>query len=257
MYELSVGCIFRNESHSIQEWIEHYLFHGFNHIYLINDGSDDDSCSIIEPYVKRGIVTLFNASWDRYIGRQRDMYNHYILPRLNETHWLLMCDMDEYMWSPEYIDLKKILERCNHIGQIQVEHTLFGSSGHELQPTSIVGSFMRRSASSPTNTPGNRKYFVNSSFKFSSLNIHHATFIDKKDEENHFILLNAPSFVLNHYSCQSHDFWLNVKCKRGDGDFWRIRTASDFAEIDLNDTFDDKLLKQNMPVLDKLGFRLD
>ena len=24
MYELSVGCIFRNESHSIQEWIEHY-----------------------------------------------------------------------------------------------------------------------------------------------------------------------------------------------------------------------------------------
>lgn len=257
MYELSVGCVFRNEAHSIQEWIEHYLFHGFHHIYLINDGSDDDSCKIVEPYVKQGLITLFNASWDRYLGRQRDMYNHYILPRLHETRWLLMCDMDEYMWSPEHVDLKMVLKRCGHIGQIQVEHTLFGSSGHELQPTSIVGSFTRRSASIPTNTPGNRKYFVNSAFAFESLNIHHATFIHKKDEENHFVVLNKPCFIMNHYSCQSLDFWVNVKCKRGDGDSWRVRTASDFTEIDLNDTFDDELLKQNMPVLEKLGLQLD
>jgi len=256
MYDLCVGALFRNEAHSMKEWIEHYIYHGVDHIYLIDDGSDDESCSILEPYVQRGIVTLFHASWGRYLGRQRDMYNHYILPLLPSTRWLLMCDIDEYVWSPESIDLKKILASCNELGQIQVQHTLFGSSGHELQPESIVASFLFRSADSPTSTPGNYKYFVNSAFKFSSLNVHHATFVDKADELNKFIILKEPYFKMNHYNCQSRDFWRDVKCKRGDSDFCRQRTDADFAEIDQNDTFDDELLLQNMPLLTSLGYTL-
>ena len=100
MYSLSVGCLFRNESHSIVEWLEHYLFHGVEHFYLINDASDDGFQRLLDPYLKNGVVTLFNANWDRYVGRQRDMYNCYVLPRLSETKWLLMVDMDEYVWSP-------------------------------------------------------------------------------------------------------------------------------------------------------------
>jgi len=257
MHPLSVGCLFRNEGHSIKEWIEHYLFHGVTHFYLIDDASDDNSCAVLEPYVARGIVTLFNAKWDRYLGRQRDMYNNYILPCLSETKWLLMLDMDEYMWSPSVIDLKTQLANCEHLAQIQVDHTLFGSSGHELQPMSIVSGFTRRSSQKPTTDPGNRKYFVNSAFKFSSLNIHHATFVDKEDEEKRFLLLNKDYFRMNHYSCQSMDFWINNKCKRGDGDFWRTRTVEDFKSIDVNEVEDDGLLQQNLPVLEKLGYSVD
>jgi hypothetical protein len=143
------------------------------------------------------------------------------------------------------------------LAQIQVDHTLFGSSGHELQPMSIVGGFTRRSSQKPTIDPGNRKYFVNSAFKFSSLNIHHATFVDKEDEEKRFLLLNKDYFRMNHYSCQSMDFWINNKCKRGDGDFWRTRTVEDFKSIDVNEVEDDGLLQQNLPVLEKLGYYVD
>ena len=45
---LSVGAMFRNESDSIIEWIKHYLYHGVDHIYLINDNSDDDTVSKIQ-----------------------------------------------------------------------------------------------------------------------------------------------------------------------------------------------------------------
>jgi hypothetical protein len=257
MHALSIGCLFRNEAHSIVEWIEHYLLHGASHFYLIDDGSDDNSCELIEPYVKKGLVSLFNAKWERYLGRQRDMYNHYILPLLCESKWLLMLDMDEYMWSPHSLDLKTILGQCEYLGQVQVDHTLFGSSGHESQPSSIVASFTRRSSQMPTKSPGNRKYFVNCSFKFSSLNIHHATFVDKEDETKRFLLLNDNYFRMNHYSCQSREFWSEVKCKRGDGDFWRKRTMKDFDEIDLNDDVDETLMKQNLPVFEKLGFVLE
>ena len=42
MYKLSVGSIFKNESQGIKEWIEHYLNHGVEHFYLINDNSNDN-----------------------------------------------------------------------------------------------------------------------------------------------------------------------------------------------------------------------
>lgn len=248
MYKLSVGCLFRNESDSIIEWLEHYLLHGAEHFYLINDNSDDDSCLLLEPYVKKGLVTLFNAKWDKYLGRQHDMYNHYILGLLHESEWFLLTDMDEYMWSPKNKDMTVVLSEFRHIGQIQVDHTLFGSSDFVLQPKSIVSSFIKRSRDCPTESPGNRKYFVNCSFKFTSLNIHHATFVNKDDEINRFLLLNN-YFRLNHYCCQSRDFWNNIKCRRGDGDCYRSRTEAEFNDIDVNDVEDIDLKNQNNTTL--------
>ena len=254
MYSLSVGCLFRNESHSIVEWLEHYLFHGVEHFYLINDASDDGFQRLLDPYLKNGVVTLFNANWDRYVGRQRDMYNCYVLPRLSETKWLLMVDMDEYVWSPVSVNLNDVLAQCDKIGQIQIEHTLFGSAGHVDQPRRIVESFTRRSDGIVTKVPGNRKYFINSSFKFISLNVHHATFVYKTDEKSNFFLLNETYFRMNHYSCQSLEFWETVKCTRGDGDNWRKRTKEDFDTLDLNDVEDEGLLQQNLPIIDKMRY---
>jgi len=248
MYSLSVACLFRNEAHSIVEWIEHYLFHGVEHFYLIDDSSDDDSVSLLKPYIDDGKVTLFQESWSRYLGRQKDMYNKCILPVLKDTQWLLMVDMDEYMWSPKNVNLSTVLKDCCQIGQIQVEHTVFGSSGYESQPKSLVQSFTRRSSQLPTKNPGNRKYFVNTLFAFSSLNVHHATFVNKSDEENFFLLLDNQYFCLNHYCCQSRMYWDTVKCTRGDSDNYRVRKSEEFALVDLNEVEDTDLVQQNMPL---------
>jgi len=39
---LGIGAVFKNESHIMIEWIEHYLSHGVDTIYLINDESTDN-----------------------------------------------------------------------------------------------------------------------------------------------------------------------------------------------------------------------
>jgi glycosyltransferase involved in cell wall biosynthesis len=251
MHGLSVGCLFKNESDSVIEWIEHHIYHGVEHFYLINDGSDDDTCKKLEPYVERGLVTLFHAEWNRYLGRQRDMYNHYILPLLHESKWLLMIDMDEYAWSPHNIDIKVLLKDCDEIGQIQLNHTLFGSAGYQVQPKSLVKYFINRSSQLPTERPTNRKYIINSSFKFTSLNVHHATFLDKEDELHKFIVLDH-IFRINHYSCQSRNLWAQVKCKRGDGDHFRERTVDLFFETDINEVEDIGLYLQNKELIEKL-----
>ena len=69
-HKLSVGAVFRNESHSIVEWIQHYLANGADHFYLINDDSTDNSVEIIQPYVDSGVVTLFNTDWGRVLRDQ-------------------------------------------------------------------------------------------------------------------------------------------------------------------------------------------
>ena len=167
MYNLSVGAIFKNESHSIREWIEHYIYRDVEHFYLIDDSSTDNTVEIIKPYIERGIITLFSGNnWPYYLGRQRDMYNHFILPNLPETEWLLMVDLDEYVWSSQSNSLFWMLKFYRHLGQIQVNHTIFGSNGHTDQPQSLVEGFTKRSLIKPTELDGcgNRKYFVNSSF---------------------------------------------------------------------------------------------
>ena len=35
MFYFTIGAVFKNESHILKEWIEHYLYHGIEHIYLI------------------------------------------------------------------------------------------------------------------------------------------------------------------------------------------------------------------------------
>ena len=255
-YRLAVGAIFKNEGHCLKEWLEHYIYHGVEHFYLINDQSTDNYAEILQPYIEKGFITLNSPIWSRYMGRQHDMYNTYILPYLKTTDWLLMVDLDEFMWSHTSNDLHWVLSRIPNVGQIQVEHTLFGSNGHKKQPKSLVKGFTRRSAESPSQNPGLRKYFIKSSYEFSSLNLHHATFVNKEDEKNHFVVLNQPHFVLNHYNCQSESFWKDVKCMRGDADEYKVRDMELFKLNDQNDVEDTLLRDVNagmVPVVpDKL-----
>ena len=248
-YFLSVGCMFKNESNSICEWVDHYLHHGVEHCFLINDNSTDNSVELLEPYIASQKVTVYNGAYRYYLGRQKDMYNCFLLPNLREkkTKWLIIVDMDEYLWSRESLDLKTVFSQCEKLSQIQFEHTLFGSNGHIEQPEgSIVRNFTMRCIDRPTRFTQNLKYAVNSDYEFASLNVHHATPSDPTHlEKEFFIILGEPWLILNHYCCQSFEFWKKIKCTRGDGDHYRAREHDYFYEYDKNDVEDLELLEQN------------
>ena len=250
MHYLSVGAIFRNESDSIVEWIKHYMYHGVEHFYLINDNSDDDTVSKLQLFIEKGFVTLYHSQEPYYLGRQRNLYNQYILPHLKqkETQWLLMVDLDEYVWSPLSIRIDYSLRNhCHSLGQIQMRQYLYGSNGYDAQPNGIVKNFTKR-ASEPVNC---YKYFVNSNFEFTSLNIHHADFLieDYKTDASVFIIIDTNYFAFNHYSCQSIEFWKKVKCTRGDGDAYLERDMSRFHELDKNEVEDVRLAEQNKDIV--------
>ena len=241
-FSLSVAAIFKNESHIIREWVQHYILHGVEHFYLINDGSTDDYLLEIQSFIDDKTIEIISVEWDRYFGRQRDMYNALILPRLAESEWWLIVDLDEFVYSPNVMDLKYYLHQVEKTGQVQFENMFFGSNGYIDQPKSIVASFTRRKAEPSF---GHTKYFLKSSYQFKSLNIHHATFVNPVEEKENFIYLNQEYYIMNHYSCQSKSFWENVKCTRTDSDNYRVRHKEDFDFYDCNDVEDLRLLEQN------------
>jgi glycosyltransferase involved in cell wall biosynthesis len=244
MYYLSVGAMFKNESHSMKEWLEHYILHGVDHFYLIDDGSTDSYMDILKEYIDRGLVTLSLAQEPYYLGRQRNLYNRFILPNIKETKWLIMIDLDEYVWSPKDIRLDKVLKGFERYGQIQMKEALFGSNGHVTQPSSIVESFTKRCSEF---RGGKYKYIINSAFEFSSLNIHHADFSESRymKDDSVFIIVFPEYFIFNHYNCQSREFWNQVKCSRGDSDDFIKRLPEHFELFDFNEVEDTGLLDQN------------
>lgn len=255
MYFFSVGAIFRNESHCIKEWIEHYLNQDAEHFYLIDDHSTDDFMVQIKPYIERNLITLYTSDNPppHYYGFQRDTYNKYILPHVNnkDTKWLLMCDLDEFIWTPVYKKLNILLLNIPTLAQVQVPPTIFGSNNLEKQPISLVKGFTKRSNEVPT-TYGSYKYIVNSDYKFNSLNVHHADPADSEHlKKEYFMILDSNFLRLNHYVNQSKDFWINVKCKRGDSNGYLERDMNLFYEWDKqgNQVEDLNLLEVNKDIL--------
>jgi hypothetical protein len=221
--------MFRNETMGIVEWLNHYRFHGVDHVYLVNDFSEDDYITVLKPFIDDGFVTLFeNDISERYTGRQIDISNKFFIPIVNESQWVAQIDCDEYLYSPKSIDLKKILYKYESYAGVIANWVWFGSNGHINQPESIVHGFTKRCpydhaleimnprGFKETSVLGAPKIIVNSNFNVSSFDVHGARLNGKTINVSHIAMPNDPELLINHYQVQSREYWAKVKMNRGD-----------------------------------------
>ena len=271
-YYLSVASVFKNESWNLKEWILHYKHHGVDHIYLVNDGSTDDFEPILEPFIREGFVTLFhNSITERYTGRQTDVNNKYFLPICHETQWIAQIDLDEFLYSPVYVNLKEILKDYENYGTVETNWVWFNSNDHLHHPTTgLVQGFTSRApyqdrvwmthrSQSATNGAEEPEWFnlwapkqiANTKFGVQSFNIHkiftggpniNLSFVGRPDDP---LLLNA------HYQIQSREFWEKVKMTRGALNNWYTPDARGwhtFYSLDVGDITDTTLAEQNKEI---------
>lgn len=149
-YYSSVLAVFKNESHIIEEWIEHYKSIGIEKIYLLNDHSTDNFLEKIQKYIDCDYVELKNVKEEdndkKMEWRQRYLYNKYYLNVIKETNWLCILDLDEFLYSPNSKNINSILEKYNNKSEqeIIVDWYFFGSCGHTEQPKNVVNNFLKR-----------------------------------------------------------------------------------------------------------------
>lgn len=246
MYYFSIGAIFKNEAHILEEWLQHYIYHGVEHFYLINDGSTDNYMPILDKY--KDYITLFdNDILHEAPGRQEIIYNTYIYPKKNESKWIAILDLDEFLYCPDgIIDIKYILKQREQYSEIKVNWYNFGSNNHEYQPLSVIEGFTRRAPCQEGTKWYSYKGIVLTQ-NLQSFGIHNHTTTGQVYHEQE-------KLRINHYSLQSLEWYLRVKGNRGDVNRWYDnnnlkRNKELFEEYDNNEIEDLLLYEQNKMII--------
>lgn len=272
-FNLSVVSQFKNEGSILKEWLDHYLSEGVSHFYLINEDSTDNYMEILEPYIKKGIVTLKES-----IGRhkQAENYNQYLDECKKMSKWVIVCDLDEFLYNTEQnatiVDFLHSVP--NNIGQVYIPWKMFGSSGHIEQPTNVVSNFKKRTNYDKNNgqgikivngiwkgfcktivrTKALRSFWIHYSFldgEWREICSDHSD-IDKEEPAFQKIteqILKASTLHLNHYAIQSLNWFKEVKMTRGSVQSKKndkIRDLKYFQDYDRdsNEVYDDSLAKK-------------
>ena len=265
-HQLLVLALFKNESHVLAEWVEHYLAEGAAAIHLINNNSTDDFLSPLQDFIGAGVVTLHHDSRQHC---QRQIYNEHLQHLRSQCRWLLVCDLDEFIYArgPGMRISDVLKAQPMDVSCIHLPWKMFGSSGHQSQPKSVRSGFVSRAkadAPHPCKTaeggiPG--KTIARAS-RIRSLDVHtcnlswgrrilpngepaaRGSFQDISEAA-----LATHPLHLNHYAIQSLDIFTRVKMARGDvnsSDYAHARDMDYFRSYDTNHVFDAELSQKQI-----------
>jgi len=239
MYYLSVLSIFKNETINLKLWLDHYLWQGIEHFYLIDNGSTDEPLNILQEYIDNGIVTYY------YLPDKHKQVEHYRVvfdnERLKEkTHWLAVCDLDEFFYGVDQKLVSKVKSLENHFDYILCNWKMFGSSGHIKQPNDIRIDITHCAEKLWDET----KYIFKTNVIKNSSSIWIHCLIDVPHICQRRIRYANQLIRLNHYPIQSLDFFKEVKMTRGAADCKEsenVRDISYFERYDFTETCDETL----------------
>ena len=137
---LTCSIIIKNEQTYIQEWIEHYLYQGVQHFFIIDNGSTDNTLQILKKYNN---ITIFHDT-RKYPDKQPNMYTDNILPYIKKyVKWNILVDADELIFANHNVTIVDYLKTIpDEIHQIYVIWKMFfGKDNNNTKMTNITTRF--------------------------------------------------------------------------------------------------------------------
>lgn len=142
--DLGVIAMFRNEAPYLKEWIEYHKLVGVQHFWLYDDGSNDGSQMVLEPYIQEGLVELHgvdrlqkqdqgtaNEIFGAYVKRQCSVYQRGLkAAKERKVAWVALIDVDEFLVPTKDKNVTDCLK--NHFSEaaaIYVNWRNFGTGG--------------------------------------------------------------------------------------------------------------------------------
>jgi len=230
------------------EWLEHYRKEGVDHFIIIDNGSDsdDDGLSILRASTD---VSLFV---DNTKYAQLDLYKKYIQPFLDQTTWIAIVDLDEFMYAKRKGSIlsSELASLPSTVGMVTIRWTMFGSSGHVMQPRSVIRGFTYKQRHVHVNIKAIVRACAikNLGQHGCELNPGFLTVDEYLDRAE-----GSPCLQLNHYAIQSWTFFERVKMTRGDvlsSVSEHVRDLNYFKAYDINEIEDDELAHKEYSEID-------
>lgn len=130
-HEIAVCAIFREEALFLEEWLSFHVGVGVSHFYLYNNFSTDHYKDVLAPWIERRVVTL--KDWPVPVG-QVSAYRDCFRQVWRDCRWLLFIDIDEFLFSPNCVDIRSILSQYTDLPGIEIWQAFYGANGHERRP---------------------------------------------------------------------------------------------------------------------------
>lgn len=248
VYDLAVVAILKNEAPYVKEWLDYHLLAGADHFFLYDNESPDNLKEVLQPYIDAGIVTyIFYPGQARQYEAYNDALRYKFLCR-----YMTWIDGDEFIFPKSQ---QTIAEVCDEVfkedfqAALGVNWRLFGSNHHKKADLSrgVLDRFTARD----TEVNKHVKIIANPrKIKFFS-NPHYAVYLDNCTavNENQKAFSGpfnedktAEKIVINHYHTKSFEEY-EQKINRGNADNKNPRSIETFKLHDINDEFDDGILK--------------
>lgn len=269
--QVSLCSMIRDEGDYLREWIEYHLVVGVSHFYLYNNCSRDNYWEVLQPYVKKGIVELFdvpfesnnyNDNGNTHFFVQACCYNHAIQCARGSSKWLAIIDSDEFICPVIDSSVPEALKRYDYAGGVAVYWQLYGTSNvWDLKPGELLIEKLLMKA--PNNT-GVMQFKSIVKPQFAECVDPHWTKITgaKMVLPNHQPFSHTPGLSslpvdiirINHYTYRTESFYEKVKRPRRKR--WGDNPSDEQARSNIdycNSTYDPVMLRF-VPALKKRMF---
>ena len=134
--EIAIGAIMKDEGPYLKEWLDFHILAGVKKFYLYDNESTDNTTKILKPYIERGIV-----EYTYFPGHlvQTQAYVDIINRHYNDTRWLALIDLDEFLVPVKNKNLVDFVHTMpKHASCIVASWVLYGSAGHKTKPKGLV-----------------------------------------------------------------------------------------------------------------------
>ena len=137
---LNVLACAKNEGPYFKEWIEYHRLLGVEKFYIYDNESTDNTKEVLRPYIEKGIVVFdsFSFEGDIWPQPQRDLYTKAVQKYRNETKWLSIIDIDEFIVPLRHNSIVDFLKDFESFSQITIHYKFFGFCGHKTKPEGLT-----------------------------------------------------------------------------------------------------------------------
>lgn len=261
---LGLVSIQKNRAQWLVEWFAFHYVVGFRKFYFYAHQCTDNTEEILLKLSQKLDIKAFVLP-KQLEKIQLMAYQHACDNFINDVDWMAFIDGDEFLFPVEYPSLQQALQEYDgeNISAVAVYNVIFGSNGHIHEPQGLVTKNFRRCNSDPDFIPNRHVKSIvkgHQSVRVSYCSHIFSTQNGTVDELHRPVTWGCmkeytPSykkFRLNHYCCQSYDFYKNVKSSSGhaDGNPNAFRGEDWWQKHDRNDDQDDSLVSF-MPELEK------
>lgn len=131
--KVALFCVCRNENLYIDEWVNHYLNIGIDHIYIVDNNPDNSLESICDKYKDVSLIDLRSKEKiPGFVTYQAHLYTALYNIYNIFYDWLCFFDIDEFLMLKKDTNIKDYLNRdiFENIDQIHMTWQTFGDNGH-------------------------------------------------------------------------------------------------------------------------------